>query len=562
MTGALPNINQELLNWTSLAGVRVLELGREPLGLAAEYKRRNPRARWTVVAAHPAAATAEGVDRVFEAGFEAVADAELSAEGLFDVVVVSDLLEHLPDLAAALSRIAGLTTPGGSVVLSVLNPGHWTALAELIEDRPRPHRWITRDVLLDALRAAGLEPLKGRGAEQLGDANDAARWLPALADAAEKAGVARQPFLQRASTSHYLFVAGKPVPGESKRLAARVVFTAMAPRFLEARAALPAQQLNSLPDLSVDFRERKLSLESGPPGLPQIAIIQRLRVTDPSQYLTSIARAIARGWVLVVDLDDHPALLAAVGRTEEAMKWLPMSAAHAVQTTTPALAAAFRARNPEVALFPNAMATLPPFSERAGETPRVFYGALNREGFSAQVAAALRPCLEAHPEAEFLVVNDQAFFDALPTERKQFQPSLPYDEYLEAMAGCHILLTPLEGAFGETFKSDIKFLEASARGLATIASPVVYADTIIEGETGLLAASLADWPTALGRLLDDARLRERLARNGWDYVRRERMLAYQTGARRDWLFSLWERREALTAALYERHPELRLERAP
>ena len=31
---------------------------------------------------------------------------------------------------------------------------------------------------------------------------------------------------------------------------------------------------------------------------------------------------------------------------------------------------------------------------------------------------------------------------------------------------------------------------------------------------------------------------------------------YQAAARRDWYLSLWERREALNAALLERHPKL------
>jgi hypothetical protein len=220
------------------------------------------------------------------------------------------------------------------------------------------------------------------------------------------------------------------------------------------------------------------------------------------------------------------------------------------------LVEAFKPYNPEVALFPNTVFELPPYRDRSAEPPKVFYGALNRERYSARIAEALTPCLKAHPEAEFVVVHDRAFFEGLRTKRKTFLPVLPYAEYTAAMAGCHVALVPLEGTFGESFKSDIKFLEASGLGLATVASPAVYGDTIVHGETGLIAREPQDWPVELGRLLGDPGLRTGLGKRAWDYVRTERMFAYQAGSRRDWYASLWRRREELTAGLLQRNPRL------
>jgi len=227
-----------------------------------------------------------------------------------------------------------------------------------------------------------------------------------------------------------------------------------------------------------------------------------------------------------------------------------------VQTSTPALAEAFKPFNTEIRRFENALFALPPFRERGEEAPKVFYGALNRERFSGSIARALTPAIQASPKVEFVVVHDRAFFDALPTQRKRFLPAMPYEAYLRTMGECDIALMPLEGTFGESFKSDIKFLEASGMGLATIASPVVYAETIVDGETGLIAGSERDWAPSLARLLKDRALRAGMARKAWDYVRGERMFAYQTGERRDWYLSLWDRRLELTAALVQRHPKL------
>ena len=188
---------------------------------------------------------------------------------------------------------------------------------------------------------------------------------------------------------------------------------------------------------------------------------------DGAVWRAFVDRARFQGWILVYEIDDHPALIGRVhqGAVDDQMHHIVSEGCHAVQTSTPALAEVFRALNPEVAVFPNAVIDLPPFLPRA-MAGRVFYGALNREGFSAQVGAALGPAIEAAPDLEFVVVHDRAFFDALATDRKTFHPIQPYAKYLELMASCDIVLSPLEGAFGETFKSDIKFVEAARCGAA------------------------------------------------------------------------------------------------
>jgi hypothetical protein len=285
-------------------------------------------------------------------------------------------------------------------------------------------------------------------------------------------------------------------------------------------------------------------------------VLQRFAASSEEAWLQQLSGLIRKGWLVIAEQDDHPALYVQAGIRNDVSFDLVLGASHAVQTSTPALVEAFRPHNPEVALFPNAVFELPPDRDRSAEPPKVFYGALNRERFSARIAEALTPCLKGYPEAEFVVVHDRAFFDALRTERKTFLPVLPYAEYMAAMAGCQVALMPLEGTFGERFKSDLKFLEASGLGLATVASPAVYGDTIVHGETGLIAREPQDWPVELGRLLGDTGFRRGLARRAWDYVRTERMFAYQTAARRDWYASLWERREELTAALTQRHPRL------
>jgi SAM-dependent methyltransferase len=566
------NVNATLLRAVPVTARRVLELGCGEGLFAEAYKRRNPRAEYTAVEIHPpsAAVARSRVDHLIEGDFEAIPDADIAAHGPFDAIIMGDVLEHLRDPWTALRRIKGLLAADGHLCACVPNIAHISAIRELLSGRwpyadsglfDRTHlRFFTIESLQGAIRDAGLAVRK-LGQTQVRTSEEGQRWIAALAEAMPKLGVDPKSFAGRAGAFQYVVTAGKreqPMP------VARVCNLAMSPAFLDVRTHLPSSQLASLPDLSVTYAEKALQIPSYAPGMPRIIVQQRISESDEDVWFARLGPLMAQGWLFVAELDDHPQLFEELGRHRASRTQLPLSASHAVQTSTRPLREAMLRWNPEVAAFPNALFDLPPFRAGRDGPPRVFFGALNRERFSAQIAAALEPAIAAHPEAEWVVVHDRAFFEGLKTENKQFLPAQPYDRYLAAMAQCDIALMPLEGTFGESFKSDIKFLEASGASLTSLASPTVYGDTIRDGETGLIARDLGDWPAALSRLLGDRGLRERLARAAWEYVRDQRMFAYQAGTRRDWYLSLWERRDELTAALLQRHPRLAqyLETAP
>ncbi|MBU3077077.1 methyltransferase domain-containing protein [Sphingomonas quercus] len=561
------NVNPELLRWVPLAAGRVLELGCGEGALAAAYKARNPLGHYTAVEMHgPSADHAETVvDRLLRGDFEAMSDAEITGGEPFDAIVLGDVLEHFRDADAVLARLYRLLGDDGHLVLSVPNVGHWSALYHLINGRwpsddsglfDRTHlRFFTLASLEDALVRAGYRTRKVRPRQFLLDRDTAQQWIGPLADVARHMGLDRQAFIQRASTLQYVVVAEKTARPAAPLV--HVEIAALAPRLMDVRTRLPAEQLQSVPDLTVGYQESEARLPHLPVDAPKVLVIQRAAPRDPVAWTGTIAHAVRHGWIVVAELDDHPDLMARVHHQPDSpLKWLATAAAHAVQTSTLPLAHAIRAHNHEVAVFPNTAFALPPFPERGAGPARVFYGALNREGFSGPVAASLAAAIAAHPDTEFTVVHDRRFFEMLPTERKRFLPAQPYDAYLEAMAACDIVLMPLEGLEAETFKSDIKYVEAASQGVAAIASPAVYAESIRDGETGLIAQTLADWAPLLTGLLDDPARRRALARAAWEGVRDARMFADQAQARADWYARLWERREELHAALVARLPAL------
>lgn len=126
--------------------------------------------------------------------------AELQPEA-FDAVVLADVLEHFPDPAAALDRVAGLTRPGGVVYLALPDAG--SLVARAMGSRwwsviPTHVQYFTRGSLATLLSRRGWEVLEVDTApkaftvryylERLGGYSlPVSRWLVLLA---ARAGIA------------------------------------------------------------------------------------------------------------------------------------------------------------------------------------------------------------------------------------------------------------------------------------------------------------------------------------------------------------------------------------
>lgn len=330
-----------------------------------------------------------------------------------------------------------------------------------------------------------------------------------------------------------------------------------AARLMDLRTRLPAQAMRTDPDLVVALSGPQFDVGAVPVDRPKVLILQRPALMGVEAWRRADAQALKAGWIVVMEFDDHPELVAEVkGEAVTSETWARFGYVHAVQTSTPQLAAAFAPYNPEVKVFANCAFDLPPFPE--GPPPRrVFYGAVTRGPFAARVAATLGPVAEAFSEVEFLVLGDRAVFDALPAANRRFVDYVDYAAYLDLMGTCAVSLSPIEGRPHQDTKSDAKYVEAASRGVVTLASPTIYAASIRHGETGLIAERVEDWAPMLADLLGDEPARRAMARAAWDEVRTTRMFAQQLPERRAWCRSLWDRRDALTEGLMDRLPGLR-----
>jgi ubiquinone/menaquinone biosynthesis C-methylase UbiE len=99
-------------------------------------------------------------------------------DGAFDAVIAAEILEHLPDDAAAMAEIARVLRPGGTVAVTVpawLPERICWALSSEYHEVPGGHvRIFTRAELTAKLTAAGLTPTGGHHAHGL---HSAYWWL-------------------------------------------------------------------------------------------------------------------------------------------------------------------------------------------------------------------------------------------------------------------------------------------------------------------------------------------------------------------------------------------------
>ena len=535
--------------------MHVLELGCGDGSLATAWKRRNPQGHWTGIEADPAVAARAGAvcDTVICASPQRIPAAVLDAalgDRRPDVLVLSCGVGGTADPADWVADLVRRLAPDAAVLLLVRNPAHWAAIAGLMDGREgtsglQPDAIVAlclrAGLMLDRIVASGDDPAATAGAD-------------ALAAAAPALGIDPGRATARLRVPAYLAIARRSPAAPAIRLHQHI----SAPAYMAARNDPPWQALASIPGVltSSSTIPDPMRLPQTGPDDPRVLVLQRMLVLDRAPWLASVAGLAARGWLLVAEWDDHPALLPDAVRVGwDRNPWVPVTAMHAVQVSTPALGEAFGEHNPNVAVLPNALLELPPLPPKQPGTVRVVYAALRRPDIAPLVLPALLAAA-ARPEVEIVVVGDDTLGAALPTARKRVLPLQSYGKYLALLAEADVMLLPLAGHGPELFKSPLKYIESAARGAVCICSPAVYADTVRHDETAIIASTPDEWTRALDRLVADAALRNTMALAAWTDVRDHHLQAHHVGKRIAWYRDLWANRSRLRQDLAARHPEM------
>ena len=552
--------NPDLLEKIPLSARTILDVGCGHGALGAAYLRRNPTARVLGID-RDEAAIAQAAGRITEAFCGDVEQTPMPfvvPDGI-DCIVYGDVLDQLSDPWKLLAEHAKHLSARGSVLVCMPNVEHWTFAGRLLTGNfdyeeiglfDRAHlRWFTARTMGRALAAAGLELCDL--APRPFPAEQAERFVAMLAPGLQAIGVDPAEYLNRAAPLQFIWRAQKSVV-ERMEISA----TMLPPQggVSDVRVVEPLRAMQTDSTILTRIGEEG-ALAPGLPDAPRIAVLHRPLLMGQSG-LARVRALLDKGYVLVSEFDDHPSFMEDRGVNLEEL--LSFRAVHAVQTSTPVLAEALRAQNPEVGMFPNAIFELPPVRNfTSPEHLTLFFGAINRGADWAPLMPAINEVARAvGARLRFHVMHDQAFFDALETPFKKFDEMGDYAGYHLALGNADIAFMPLADTQFNRAKSDLKFIEAGAARVAALASDVVYGSVIQDGKNGLLFRDPMELRAGLLRLLAYPEATRRLGDAARTYVAAERMLAYQVAARAAWYRSLWARREALTQALRQREPDL------
>jgi len=535
---------EELLARIPLDAKQVVEIGCGAGALGRAFRRRNPDIRWCATEADPArAAEARGVlDEVLE--LEAGTTLP-HAPGSLDALVMAQGIERLADPWGALRGLVPLLSDDGVLLLATPNPFHWQGTASLLRGE-WPDARFRPDQVRHALAEIGLHVVDAHrcGMDPAAFEAHAAQIAPALAGL----GVAPADYAGRAAHASVLWRATRRPP---RPLA--IVGRTLRPQaaMIEVRMAEPLFALASRPGVSVRLGTDP-RMPRPPAGVPAIFILQRVILSPAAiAYLRAIRDA---GYLIVQEFDDDPRHNSRIAAEAN----MAFSAVHAVQASTEPLAALLRPLNPEVGVMPNMLSELPePTNFRDPRRLTLFFGALNRERDIAPFLPVLNAVLAAAGDRLAVeVVHDRGVFDALETPHKRFTPLCDYTRYKAMMGASEIAFLPLADTPFNRMKSDLKWVEASGHGLVSIASPVVYADSIRHGETGFVAGTPEAVAAALRDILADPARAQAIGRAARAEVAATRLHVHGMARRRAWYDSLWSRRAELDAALLARVPQL------
>jgi SAM-dependent methyltransferase len=537
----------------------VLDVGCAGGALGAEYKRRNPACRYLGIERDPDSArlAATRLDEVAVCDVEA--DPLPFGPGPFDCIIYSDALEHMRDPWTLLRRHTAVLAPDGAMLLCMPNSEHWSFAERLLRGTwdyeasglfDRTHlRWFTWQTTKRALNDAGLVPMDV--SERVFDVEKCEAFVQAIEPALARLGIDAAAYRERARPLQHIWRAGHRLPD---RLHVRSTMLEHVGGVSHVRVVQPIRALASLPGVTADI------VPTFRPDVPAHAVdVARIFVFHRpilagEHGLEQLRALIAAGWLVVCEFDDHPGFMPAMQR-EEVHNFRSV---HAVQTSTETLASVLHGSNPEVAVFPNAIARLPVVRNYTDPNHlTLLFAGINREEEWPPILAALNTVAGlARERLHFRIIADRGLFEALQTPHKSFTPLCDYETYQDLLAQSEISLMPLrENAFNHC-KSDLKFIEAAAHRVTALASPVVYGASIKDGRTGLLFSDAAELQKRLLHLLAEPEQGRAMADAARLEVAHGRMLGAQAARRLAWYRSLWERREELNRDLLARVPEL------
>lgn len=301
----------------------------------------------------------------------------------------------------------------------------------------------------------------------------------------------------------------------------------------------------------------------------KIIVRQRLVYNSMEQGLSTVKSLREEGYLIVAELDDNPSVFR--GERVDNANAFSYIGTHCLQVSTEPLAEMMRQYNPHVQVFKNQLKELPEkrnyLMERLQRLKKgedyvtFFFGALNRTQEWQEVMPVIREAIEMYgSKLRFKVLSDMGFYEALPTQYKEFIGSkdmydgqfVPYNLYTAALHSSDISFLPLRDNDFNRMKSDLKFIESAGHGAVVLASPTVYEAVVREGRNGFIYRNPREFGEYLNLLIENRERRIETAEAAYNYVREGRLLSDHYQERLAWYREMLSRREILDREMMQR----------
>lgn len=536
--GYYDNVNLQLLALLDTTASISVELGCGTGALASVLMRRAPISEVIGIEVNKAAATEarKHLPHVIDGDIEENTAFnrldEILADREIDQVIAGDVLEHLRNPWSVLEKLTDRMSAESSCVVCIPNSAHWSMIAQQLSGRweytdqglfDRTHlRFFTRSSMISLFAQFGFQAEIVQPRFSKKDTGPVAdEVISTLQVAAEKFGVPREHAETEYRPLQWLFRFRRSRPKQLRKVRA-IAIRGSVPSLASVRVAQPLSSLAGY--RPVDWR---LSLGDfvlpDPNEQPGILCTYRLHPPEQSPAWRQLDELAARGWLILHDVDDHPAYLQA----QRANDFLSIRNAHAVTVSTKNLAEVVRPLNPHVYVVPNQildMPSLPPVDVGSSvQSLRLLFAALNRKADWIEQCSALEAEVrQGRLNCELSVVD---FPELSTAEGKSLRrlPLLDHVTYRKEMMRADVVLCPLLPNEFNLCKSDLKTIESLSNGAIPILSPAAASLTDVSRDCFLVAEHPQDWINHVRQLTQDAAMVVDMKKRGRDWVSRHRM---------------------------------------
>lgn len=270
---------------------------------------------------------------------------------------------------------------------------------------------------------------------------------------------------------------------------------------------------------------------SAPAARCRLLVLHRVRNDALTKQIVALAKS--RGSYVIYDIDDL------VGETKDGETFAPdiaeaMLSCDMVTVSSSYLADKVSQINGNCKIIRNklaasvldagARATAANCREQSDVNLGYFSGSAHHDADFDHISPDIIALMQAYPNVRLTVggkINVSREFERFG-DRFRLEPFRPYTEFIGLLKGIDINLAPLDLRSPiACARSELKFLEASAFAVPTIASPnLAFSEAIRQGITGFLATS-GNWFDVMEKLVCDAELRRTVGSAAQKFVENE-----------------------------------------